>query len=890
MVNSKLIDLRNYRTEIPALIEKIQQVAFLGIDTEEEDSARHDGLNAIGKYKDGRLGGTGKLVFDINRWVMTGFSLYPEGDDTAYYINLNHADVENRLPWKEAVKLLEAINPDTVLIAHNAPFELCCFETCYGYKLPQAVCTLQMAVSAFGPDEYPISDFINAGQGGINTLVPALIREASTWEPGSDMPSGLSEVVYKIIGKESSAAHSYNGFVKDIAYGYGLKQLVERFFKVKMTTYEEVLNGRRHMGELTGEDVVAYGADDAYWAVRLFRELMLYMVKNCPETIKTFFEQENPMIRHFADIWIGGLRVNTDAIYRQRDAERENMAATLRELKAAVRELLPFKQEPNAALAKTEAWYQKGAAKYRANITKWASSPDHDDAWTQCAQSRGPVSNAWAIERDVKEATGPNFSHYMPIRVLLYDLIGAKIIRSEGKVQSDGECRGKLLDRVDSEAAKKIIQALNKIASIEQRMKLYLTPYIHLMDPDTGKMYPIVSSMLASRRMAMKTPNGMQLAKRGESTYVRGFFLADYDDHVVISVDWSGIELVEIGEFSADPEFIKAFANIPHADLHSGAAADVLSVDVPGLTEAIFTDMKRMPSWEEFQARYKDDLTNFSRLATDLRGQPLAIDKAVKYWRTEIGKGSNFNYWFSGALGTVAERMGWSSDKMWLATERYRTRFSVAEQWRTDLIASGQEKGYVTLPDGHRRTRFEQTPYWKEYFLGAFQIPGERDDEVVRRYNAVIEFIARKIQTRANNQAVNSVIQGSCATIAKRSIERIIQAARARGWTNREFRFMMPIHDELVFSVHRSIAVEGIALIRGTMIDHPDLFKHCKLDASPSMGLTFEPYSKKAPLGQVELYELPKELGIGSPDIRATDDQVREVVDYLFSEERRMAA
>ena len=36
-------------------------------------------------------------------------------------------------------------------------------------------------------------------------------------------------------------------------------------------------------------------------------------------------------------------------------------------------------------------------------------------------------------------------------------------------------------------------------------------------------------------------------------------------EHLIVRIDWTGIELVEIGEFSGDPEFIKAFGQIPHA-------------------------------------------------------------------------------------------------------------------------------------------------------------------------------------------------------------------------------------------------------------------------------------------------------------------------------------
>jgi DNA polymerase I-like protein with 3'-5' exonuclease and polymerase domains len=908
-IQTTLVDKTNFEQHAFAIMQGVKTAPFTGIDVETQDSNRHAGLTALCGYKpDGTKSKTAKLVFDMKRTVMTGFSLYPEGADAAYYINLNHADVENRLPWEQARKLIDAKPKSSFWVAHNAPYELTAFKNTYNLELDEIVCTMQMAVSAFGPDEYDLSRFIAAGQGGIAALKNQLLKLSLTYDPASkSMPAELEELVGKIIAKESSAEHSYNGFVKQIAYGYGLKGLVKNFFDHQMTTFEQVLGGRAHMGQLTGAETAAYGAEDAYWAIRLFRHLMTLMAQTNPDVIDTFFTQENPMVHVFSNIWHEGMRVNTDAIYGQRDLERISMAQTLIRLKETVRELLPFPAEPHEGLM-SEDWYKKGHAKYRKQIEDWARTddvlekveadedgiyPEQDTnlVFDQCQQVRGPVSNAWAIELNKPESIGPNFSHYMPIRVMMYDLLGQKLIRSLGKVQSDGEARGKMLDRLTENSHKAIIQGLNKIAGVEQRMKLYLTPYTQLMDPETGCLYPTVSSMLATRRMAASNPNPMQLAKRGDSTYVRGFFQADNDDHVVISCDWSAVELVEIGEFSGDPEFIKAFGQIPHEDLHSGAAADLLAVDVPGMNLDRFKALKDFSSADDYRDHFGQDMTNYNRVFTNLKGELLSTSDAYKYWRTSLGKTSNFGYWYSGFLGTVGEFMGWNIDKTGEAVKRYRERFSVAELWRTGVIEQGKRDGFIKLPDHHRRVRFEATAMWAEYFGGKFKLPNDGNDDVAYRYNAVWDYIIRKIQTRANNQLVNAFIQGSCATLAKRSVLRIIEKARERGWDQRMFRFMVPIHDELVFSAHKSIAVEAVHLIRETMIDHPDLFQKCKLDASPSIGLTFEPYSAKKGIftGQVELFELPKEVGVGNVNGRATDDEIRGVVEYLFDQQKLAA-
>src|SRR3546814_11795759 len=80
----------------------------------------------------------------------------------------------------------------------------------------------------------------------------------------------------------------------------------------------------------------------------------------------------------------------------------------------------------------------------------------------------------------------------------------------------------------------------------------------------------------------------------------------------------------------------------------------------------------------------------------------------------------------------------------------------------------------------------------------------------------------RRIQSRARNQAVNAMIQGSCATLAKQSILNLIPMLEAAGIADK-VRFMMPIHDELVFSVHRDVVMIFIPLLRKAMCTHPNV-------------------------------------------------------------------
>ena len=886
MIKTQLVDATNFSALQPIIAKAVATTPFTGLDVETQDDNRHEGLNQHCGYnpQTRRKPDNKPLVFDMKRTVMTGFSLYPEGHDLAYYVNLNHADVVNRVPWAAAKTLLDARGADSYWLAHNANYEMTAFSSCYKFDVTQRmICTLQMAATAYGPDEYTLERFVAAGLGDMEKFRQLLIVLSKDFNPASqEMTPELADVVYKIIGKESSASHSYNGFVKEISHGFGLKKATASWFGHKMTTFQEVLGTKAHMGELTGAEVASYGAEDAYWCVRLFRRLLEYMATNCPKTIDTFLSQENPMVPVFSEIWQNGLKVNTEAIAERRQTERDETSVVLRKMKGIVKGLLPFPTDPHEVMFKTETkWYTKGWQKYRKQIVDWAASPDDIDAYTQVSQIRGAVSNAWRVEKGEKESTGPNFSHYMPVRVLMYDLLQQKVIRSEGKVQSDGGARGRLIDRL---GGSELLDCINQLAGIEQRMKLYLTPYSRLMDPDTGHLYPVVSSELASRRMAASYPNPMQLAKRGESTYVRGFFEADYEDHVVCSLDLSGIELVIIGELSNDPEFIKVFGQLPHGDLHSGAAADILSVDAPGLTEESFKFLKQIDRWDQFADRYD---FGFKRLTIDLKGQELSADKAYKYWRTEVGKGANFNYWYSGFLATIGERLGWDMTKTSAATDRYKSRFHVAEDWRLNTIAQGQRDGYVTLPDETRRVRYEAMAMWNVQFQDKWYVG---DGPELDNYRALIKWIARKIQKRSYNQLVNSLVQGTCATLLKRSIIRIAEENRQRNWDHRICRFMIPIHDEVLFSVHKNYVLDFLPMAKKHMVTHPDIFKHCILDSTPAIGVTFEPWNeKKASFGQIELAEAPRLPFLSADRIgkAMNDNEIAETIKYLF--ERKAA-
>ena len=876
--NAVLLDARTPKATWDQAFSEVLNAELIGVDCETQDEGRHAGLNAYNTEK--------RHSFDHRRTVMTGYSLYVDGSEQAWYVNLAHADVDNRLTAERGLELLLAINPRAVKVAHNASFEILMFGQCHDVTLDNLVCTLQMAVSHHGPDEYEIEAFQQTPLIGFNAISRAVQVAFSDYQGGGKLSGLQSEMLGKFIAKESKAAHSYNGYVKSIATGYNLKALTKSKFGVDQKTFKQVLeeNGAKHMGELTGDQVCAYGADDAFWAVEHYKWMRDDLLANNPQAFVTFLKTENPMVQVYAESWKEGLRLDLEQVYERQRLERIEMAKSLREFKAAIKGLLPFDVEPSAKLIeRQEKWYigfdaKTGAPKdnwkkKRAQIVAWANSPDKADDFKQCLQVSNPIGNAWAEEKgQVPSKGGLNLTYYQTLRTIVHDLLGGKLIYDKGEVSSDKEARGKMVEAFEAEGNKpalEVMKILQTMADIEQRMKLYLTPYTQLMDPETGRVYATLSSMLATRRMAMQNPNGMQLAKRGGSIYIRSFFLADDDESVVISADWSSIELVLIGDQSRDPAFTEVFGQVPYGDLHSGAAADCLAVKtLPSLTQEEFMEFKfgRNPN--------NRDLKNIKT------GQLIDPSDFFKMARGDIGKGANFSYWYSGALSSVSELLGWTDTEMWDAVDRYRQRFAVAEQWRVGVGLEGVQNGFITLPDGHHRVRREATAYWQKEMLAKFMAI-----DASPQMRGYAEMALKRIASRAKNQLVNAMIQGTCATLAKRSILRLRVLLKEAG-LEKLVRFMMPIHDELVYSVHRSIVLQFIPLLRQAMCEHEEIVPTLPLACSVAMGRTFRPYDKLNPaFSQIELDEAVPLVGLVPPEMEGkalNDNQVEEVLDFLF--------
>lgn len=827
-----LVDLTNFDKLLPEIMESIRLAKEIGFDLETFDRP-HAALAAFCKARK-------KLIFDINRTQIAGFSIF---GTESYYFNIYHQDEENRLTFDQIKPILNAITqPDKMVIAHNSVFEMTMVKKVWNYDLNRnknVVCTMIMAATAYNPDTYKKEAFQAQRIEPLTPLLPQIDylftpkRYSFFEEPEVEVLNDRqNKLIQKVVGKSSRAAFSYNGLVDNIAFTYGLKTMVERFFGHKMNTFKETLGQAKDMGELTASATTTYGIEDSFWAVKIYKYLFELMQNENPKALVTFFSQENPMAAHYSQMWCNGIVIDKDKILKSIEQERVAMAQVLRKLKKALKEALPFKESFSQTLYDAHKIYRNGYIKYRDAIKNFTLQPDQENDYLMCRQVRSAITNSWAKERGDTEIKGLNLNYYITMQTILYDLLNLPPQYGiTDKITADKDAR-KFLESQYSDVP--VIQALSDLSGIEQRMSLYLNPYMQLIDPDTNKIYPSISSELATRRMAMKNPNGMQLAKRGASAYIREFYLPDNKDHLIVALDWSQVELVLIGELSGDPEFAACYKRTPYKDLHSVAAAPLASI-MDGVQYTL----------EQFKALDPD---------------------TYEEHRTLLGKAANFEYWYSGGLWNMGSKLNLSPTQIKGLSERYVETFPVAEIWRRATIQDIAINGHVELPDGTRRIRFESTPLWKAMMTTFFN----GGSEGLKEFGG---HVIRKIQTRSGNQGVNALIQGSCATLAKRTAERTIRNCKL------DVRFMMPIHDELVWSVHYKDVPEFIPLAKKYMLEHSDIISNLTLDCTASIGNSFRSYDKEqAPYGQIKLGDLPSGLFKTPPD---KDKEVETVIDYL---------
>ena len=159
----------------------------------------------------------------------------------------------------------------------------------------------------------------------------------------------------------------------------------------------------------------------------------------------------------------------------------------------------------------------------------------------------------------------------------------------------------------------------------------YVDALPELVNPATGRLHTtFAQARAATGRLASANPNLQNIPIRTErGREIRHAFVADDDDHLLLSIDYSQIELRVLAHFSEDPAMCEAFEQ--GQDIHATTAARMH--DVP--LDAVSDDMRRLAKTTNFGIVYgisAQGLAQGTELSREEAGEFIA-----NYFRTYPG-------------------------------------------------------------------------------------------------------------------------------------------------------------------------------------------------------------------------------------------------------------
>ena len=208
------------------------------------------------------------------------------------------------------------------------------------------------------------------------------------------------------------------------------------------------------------------------------------------------------------------------------------------------------------------------------------------DAALLAAQSRELGAKVMALEQQAYQLAGQPFNLASPKQLgeILFDKMKLPTVRktATGQPSTDEDVLTELA--ADYPLPKVLLEhrALSKLKST------YTDKLPQMVNRETGRVHTTFSQATAvTGRLASSDPNLQNIPVRtAEGRRIREAFIAPAGS-VIVSADYSQIELRIMAHLSSDPALVKAFHE--GADIHKATAADIFGVPVAEVT----TDQRR---------------------------------------------------------------------------------------------------------------------------------------------------------------------------------------------------------------------------------------------------------------------------------------------------------
>ena len=186
------------------------------------------------------------------------------------------------------------------------------------------------------------------------------------------------------------------------------------------------------------------------------------------------------------------------------------------------------------------------------------------------------------IERRVREMAEDhslNVSSPKQLSVILYDKMDLGLGKKGGGRSTDEETLMEIIDKHP------IIPAILEYRNLKKLISTYIEPLPALVSGSSGKLHTTYNQALtATGRLSSVKPNLQNIPIRTErGREIRRAFIPSRPDGVILSADYSQIELRLMAHMSGDPDFIDAFRQ--GRDIHSATASKIFGIPEEELTK-----------------------------------------------------------------------------------------------------------------------------------------------------------------------------------------------------------------------------------------------------------------------------------------------------------------
>ena len=202
-----------------------------------------------------------------------------------------------------------------------------------------------------------------------------------------------------------------------------------------------------------------------------------------------------------------------------------------------------------------------------------------------------------------------------------------------------------------------IINEILEFRGVKKLLSTYIEPLPGYISPATGKIHTTFNQALtATGRLSSSKPNLQNIPIRTErGKEIRKAFISGHPDGMIVSADYSQIELRIMAHLSCDQHLISAFRN--GQDVHAMTAAKIFGVDISEVT----ADQRR------------------------------------------IAKTANFGIMYGISAFGLSQRLHIGRAEAKKIIEDYFLNFPAISSYIEDTIAAARETGYVETIFGRRR-------------------------------------------------------------------------------------------------------------------------------------------------------------------------------------------